>query len=126
MELQVPVIFTSLQNAKFTSVAGCTSLRPTYIESFRTIFGQCINVLSYNNVYPQFTYNLLLHMNTIIGNHMCELQINISEICDPPLRMNMTTHGTTVCKITLFLVFSDQTWICIHQIPLANFFDRLG
>ena len=37
MKLQAAVIFTSLQNAKFTS-----------IESFITIFGQCISVLNYN------------------------------------------------------------------------------
>ena len=43
MKLQAAVIFTSLQNAKFTFVAGYTSCRSTYIESFMTILGQCIN-----------------------------------------------------------------------------------
>ena len=33
---------------KFTSIVGYTSCGPTYIESFLTIFGQCINVLNYN------------------------------------------------------------------------------
>ena len=33
---------------KFTSIVGYTSCGPTYIESFFTIFGQCINVLNYN------------------------------------------------------------------------------
>ena len=32
---------------KFTSIVGYTSCGPTYIESFLTIFGQCINVLNY-------------------------------------------------------------------------------
>ena len=32
---------------KFTSIVGYTSCGPTYIESFFTIFGQCINVLNY-------------------------------------------------------------------------------
>ena len=50
MKLQAAVIFTSLQNAKFTSTAGYTSYRPTYIESFMTIFGQGINVLNYKRV----------------------------------------------------------------------------
>ena len=33
---------------KFTSIVGYTSCGPRYIESFFTIFGQCINVLNYN------------------------------------------------------------------------------
>ena len=47
MKLQAVVIFTSLQNVKFTFILGYTSCRPTYIESFMTIFRQCINVLNY-------------------------------------------------------------------------------
>ena len=35
---------------KFTSIVGYTSCGPTYIESFLTIFGQCINVLNYKSV----------------------------------------------------------------------------
>ena len=34
-------------HAKFTSIIGYTSCRPTYIESFMTIFGQCINIYYY-------------------------------------------------------------------------------
>ena len=55
MKLQAAVIFTSLQNAKFTSIVGYTSCRPTYIESFMTIFGQCINVLNYHDTTRYFT-----------------------------------------------------------------------
>ena len=36
---------------KFTSIVGYTLCGPTYIESFLTIFGQCINVLNYNMGY---------------------------------------------------------------------------
>ena len=36
---------------KFTSIVGYTSCGPTYIESFFTIFGQCINELNYNTGY---------------------------------------------------------------------------
>ena len=36
---------------KFTSIVGYTSCGLTYIESFFTIFGQCINVLNYKVVY---------------------------------------------------------------------------
>ena len=36
---------------KFTSIVGYTSCGSTYIESFLTIFGQCINVLNYNKGY---------------------------------------------------------------------------
>ena len=36
---------------KFTSIVGYTSCGPMYIESFLTIFGQCINVLNYNIEY---------------------------------------------------------------------------
>ena len=36
---------------KFTSIVGYTSCGPTYIESFLTIFGQCINVLNYKYIY---------------------------------------------------------------------------
>ena len=35
----------------FTSVPTTFDLHCTYIESFLTIFGQCINVLNYNNKY---------------------------------------------------------------------------
>ena len=36
---------------KFTSIVGYTSCGPTYIKSFLTIFGQCINVLNYKYIY---------------------------------------------------------------------------
>ena len=36
---------------KFTSIVGYTSCGPTYIESFLTIFGQCISVLIDKTVY---------------------------------------------------------------------------
>ena len=36
---------------KFTSIVGYTSCGPTYIESFLTIFGQCINALDYKRDY---------------------------------------------------------------------------
>ena len=36
---------------KFASIVGYTSCGPTYIESFLTIFGQCINVLNYIYMY---------------------------------------------------------------------------
>ena len=37
---------------KFTSIVGYTSCGPTYIESFLTIFGQCINAYSRVNKSP--------------------------------------------------------------------------
>ena len=46
--------YTSLRPCKmlkFTSIVGYTSCGPTYIESFLTIFGKCINVLNYNRRY---------------------------------------------------------------------------
>ena len=36
---------------KFTSIVGYTSCGLTYIESFFTMFGQCINVLNYKSSY---------------------------------------------------------------------------
>ena len=36
---------------KFINIVGYTSCRPTHIESFMTIFGQCFNVLNYNMGY---------------------------------------------------------------------------
>ena len=36
---------------KLTSIVGYTSCGPTYIESFFTIFVQCINVLNYKYRY---------------------------------------------------------------------------
>ena len=36
---------------KCTSIVGYTSCGPKYIESFLTIFGQCVNELNYNNEY---------------------------------------------------------------------------
>ena len=34
---------------QFTSIVGYKSCGPTYIDSFFTIFGQCINVLNYKS-----------------------------------------------------------------------------
>ena len=42
---------------KHTSVVGYTSCGPMYIESFFTIFGQCINVLNYNKLYLPFKFD---------------------------------------------------------------------
>ena len=42
---------------KFTSIVGYTSCGPTYVESFLTIFGQCINVLNYNILDKKVTEN---------------------------------------------------------------------
>ena len=48
---------------KFTSIVGYTSCGPTYIESFLTIFGQCINVLNYNILYyPLVLYVLISYI----------------------------------------------------------------
>ena len=41
----------SLQNAKFTTIAGYTLRGPTDIESVKIILGQCINVWNYNMGY---------------------------------------------------------------------------
>ena len=58
MKLQAAVIFTSLQNTKFTSIVEYTSCRPTYIESFMTIFG---HVLNHNLTYLHFpSHNYLV------------------------------------------------------------------
>ena len=74
MELQAAVIFTSLQIAKFTSMAGYTSCRPTFIENVMTIFGQCINVLNYKVVYlvafGDITWKLSKH-NFVISTGRC-------------------------------------------------------
>ena len=40
--------YSLVKMLKFTSIVGFTSCGPTYIESFLTIFGQCINVLNYD------------------------------------------------------------------------------
>ena len=47
----------------FTSIVGYRSCGPTYIESFFTIFGQCINVLNYKCNY----------MYEIIRKSYCDL-----------------------------------------------------
>ena len=59
MKLQAEVIFTSLQNAKFTYIVRYTLCRPTYIESFMTIFGQCINVLKYDARYIRIFFRII-------------------------------------------------------------------
>ena len=43
---------------KFTSIVGYTSCGPTYIESFLTIFRQCINVLNYKGRYVSGAFYL--------------------------------------------------------------------
>ena len=54
---------------KFASIVGYTSCGPTYIESFLTIFGQCINVLNYK------TYLLACDGNTEIPSLKLEATI---------------------------------------------------
>ena len=49
---------------KFTSIVGYTSCGPTYIESFLTIFGQCINVLNYKIQYFALIGALYIEMTT--------------------------------------------------------------
>ena len=48
---------------KFTSIVGYTSCEPTYIESFLTIFGQCINVLNYKITYPHVKHVIRIFLN---------------------------------------------------------------
>ena len=48
---------------KFTSIVGYTSRGPTYIESFFTIFGQCINVLNYKYIYIYSHYSRVLNFD---------------------------------------------------------------
>ena len=55
---------------KFTSIVGYTSCGPTYIESFLTIFGQCISVLNYKYIYIYiYTYisNLVIYSLAYCG-----------------------------------------------------------
>ena len=51
---------------KFTSIVGYTSCGPTYIESFLTIFGQCINVLNciyiYIYIYIYILYTICIYI----------------------------------------------------------------
>ena len=49
---------------KFTSIVGYTSRGPTYIESFLTIFGQCINVLNYKMYYLLTTNGFFIQFNS--------------------------------------------------------------
>ena len=42
-------LYSPVKMLKFTSIVGYTSRGPTYIKSFLTIFGQCINVLNHND-----------------------------------------------------------------------------
>ena len=44
-------MYSLVKMLKFTSIVGYTSCGPSYIESFLTIFGQCINVLNYKCCY---------------------------------------------------------------------------
>ena len=54
---------------KLTSIVGYTSCGLTYIESFLTIFGQCINVLNYKNDYM---YDYMKGALTPCGNSLPE------------------------------------------------------
>ena len=47
MKLQAAVIFTTHELHSSLDIRHV----PTYIESFMTIFGQCINVLNYKRYY---------------------------------------------------------------------------
>ena len=53
---------------KFTSIVGYTSCGPTYIESFLTIFGQCINVLNYKYHLTFFSSNFSLCLHFLVSS----------------------------------------------------------
>ena len=64
---------------KFTSIVGYTSCGPTYIESFLTIFGQCINVLNYNYEYVHVPGgNTNGRISILVGNTLLALSICIT------------------------------------------------
>ena len=66
---------------KFTSIVGYTSCGPTYIESFLTIFGQCINVLNYNYSYTLLGYYFYGH--DVVGfQHVSKSHDIFHTICD--------------------------------------------
>ena len=50
---------------KFTYIVGYTSCGTTYIESFLTIFGQCINALNYNCNYPVWTITITIRISIV-------------------------------------------------------------
>ena len=60
---------------KFTSIVGYTSCGPTYIESFLTIFGQCINVLNYKYacmyVYMYVCTYVRMYVCTYVRMYVC-------------------------------------------------------
>ena len=91
---------------KFTSIVGYTSCGPTYIESFLTIFGQCINVLNYNLCYllmPLVEFSRHLHvaeMRTGIHHYKKVMQ---QRRC----LFHVTTLKHNVCKL---IALSSSSW----------------
>ena len=115
---------------KFTSVVGYASCGPTYIESFLTIFGQCINVLNYNSFYrarsiqPKFPG----HGSKISWGRM---EYNGDRSCSSPLSkfLKMVLAGmvalleTRIQTSTLFLYvlfFANATNKFTKNFPAKN------
>ena len=73
---------------KFTSIVGYTSCGPTYIESFLTIFGQCINVLNYKLCYnPPVNFRAIL---LVTSPHVVQITGRISRN-NPHLRRYLSS-----------------------------------
>ena len=81
---------------KFTSIVEYTLCGPTYIESFLTKFGQCINVLNYNAGYPQ-------------SSHFARFSITVRRYSFIHLgRETMRRHGGAISLTTAIVLFTDR------------------
>ena len=85
---------------KFTSIVGYTSCGTTYIESFLTIFGQCINVLNYKYAYTTYQKVLIELRSYMRGEHfnldqfvskMKVLDEMVNDFCTPVYSGNLET-----------------------------------
>ena len=92
---------------KFTSIVGYTSCGPTYIESFLTIFGQFINVLSYKFQYEPMQITL------------SELRINMREIVIIAVCFHLSSwKNNMICICTYSNIFTIIGYITNSQLTI--------
>ena len=94
---------------KFTSIVGYTSCEPTYIKSFFTIFGQCINVLNYNTC------------DMRIPGMICVFPVGIHillVICVTPFNM-----AAVLCIPLAFAANDVVNWRCRNNICVGKVCD---
>ena len=123
---------------KFTSIVGYTSCGPTYIKSFLTIFGQCINVLNYNMWYSECV-SRIWRLRVCLAEFTCDsecvsrnwqLCVCLAEFtCDGECLAEFTcdsdfvSPNLVVASMSCKLVCCNA-WVCLAELCFCGKFAR--